>query len=236
MTAARIGESLPVVSPTQGPTFSSPAASSAGSASVPGAATGARAPAPHPITQQGMATADGEVPAPVLQWLATSAGESLRSLVAPLLDQPVHSEPAGMSEHRELIRPVPTAAPTLVNTSPRSAPRRKLSGARAGGGEPEIPAWFESAARRMLDDRGDGDGISLAEMTLVNAAPARHVAASSESAASSAPSGGGGGSGGGEGAGNQGEDEVESLAEEVYEEVLRMLQIAGARIGDPWRS
>jgi len=65
----------------------------------------------------------------------------------------------------------PSAAQELVRTGRPSG--------RHGGGEVEIPSWFENAARKMLDDRsGNSDGMSMAEMTLVTAAPSSHVAAS----------------------------------------------------------
>ena len=73
----------------------------------------------------------------------------------------------------------PSAAPEYVQTG--------RSGGRYGGGEVEIPPWFEAAARKMLAAHGDGYGISLAELTLVTAAPASHVAASTRSAPSAVP-------------------------------------------------
>jgi hypothetical protein len=61
---------------------------------------------------------------------------------------------------------------------------------RAGGGEVEIPAWFEAAARTMLASRGLGENISIAELTLIATAPATQVAASSRDESAPTPSGG----------------------------------------------
>ena len=61
----------------------------------------------------------------------------------------------------------------------RARPDR-APGRSSGGGEVEIPPWFEEAARKMLEERGGvADDISLAELTLVTAAPSAQIAASS---------------------------------------------------------
>jgi hypothetical protein len=121
-----------------------------------------------------------------------------------------------------VLRP-PTAAPEYVQTG--------RSGGRYGGGEVEIPPWFEAAARKMLSDRSDNaDGISLAELTLVTAAPASHVAASTRGAPSTSPS---------PGAGQAAKEpngppiDVEKLANEVYRNILLLMDVARARNGDP---
>ena len=62
------------------------------------------------------------------------------------------------------VHRVPTAAPELVRTG-SSRPQ-----GRHGGGETEIPDWFEAAAKKMLGDAGNaqqgmGSDISLAELT-----------------------------------------------------------------------
>jgi hypothetical protein len=122
-----------------------------------------------------------------------------------------------------VLRP-PTAAPEYVQTS--------RSGGRYGGGEVEIPPWFEAAARKMLTDRsGDVDGISLAELTLVTAAPASHVAASTRSAPSAAPPGPSSAKAQGS---NTPHIDVEKLANEVYRSILVLMDVARARNGDPY--
>jgi hypothetical protein len=114
-----------------------------------------------------------------------------------------------------------------------SRPGRTFS--QSGGGEPEIPAWFEAAARRMLDDRSPGAGMSLAELVLVTSAatPSKSIAAAtrgaSSSPAQSAPMTSGGAAGGGP------KPDVDKLALEVYEEVLRLIDIARERSGDPYQ-
>ena len=104
----------------------------------------------------------------------------------------------------------PTAAPELV----------RPSRGRYGGGEVEIPTWFESAARKMLENRGAGDGISLAELTLVTSAPSTHIAASTRgqsAAASSVPSVN-------TPPAKPGMPDIERLAQEVYAEFLAMME------------
>jgi hypothetical protein len=122
-----------------------------------------------------------------------------------------------------VLRP-PTASPEYVQTG--------RSGGRHGGGEVEIPPWFEAAARKMLTERsGDADGISLAELTLVTAAPASHVAASTRSAPSAAPPAPGGAT---SQAAKPQQIDVEKLANDVYREILVLMDVARARNGDPY--
>jgi hypothetical protein len=121
---------------------------------------------------------------PGLGALSARAGEALGSYVSPASyaggssSSSSSSSTSYASAPRESQSPAaraPTAAQELVRTGRPSG--------RFGGGEVEIPAWFETAARKMLEDRsGNGDGISMAELTLVNSAPASHVAASTRGA------------------------------------------------------
>src|SRR6185369_15068065 len=114
---------------------------------------------------------------PGLEGLSARAGNALGAYVNPVAPPSAPVE-ASSSGHSGAMHRAPSAAPEYVQTR---------SGGRHGGGEVEIPPWFEAAARKMLAERsGDSDGISLAELTLVNAAPATHIAASS--VAPSAPS------------------------------------------------
>jgi len=146
---------------------------------------------------------------PGLAGLSARAGEALGSYVMP---------------------PPPPVAPPE-----RPAPeyvRPSRSGGRYGGGEPEIPPWFEAAARKMLADRsGDAGGISLAELTLVTAAPASHIAASTRSAPSSAPPGP---SSAKAQQSNTPQIDVEKLANEVYRSILVLMDVARARNGDSY--
>jgi hypothetical protein len=161
---------------------------------------------------------------PGLAGLSARAGEALGSYMAPA------APPAAPRERRSdtssagaVLRP-PTAAPEYVQTS--------RSGGRYGGGEVEIPPWFEAAARKMLVERsGDADGISLAELTLVTAAPASQIAASTRSAPSAAPPGP---SSAKAQSSNTPQVDVEKLANEVYRSILVLMDIARARNGDPY--
>ena len=168
---------------------------------------------------------------PGLAALSARAGEALGAYVAA----PSSPPPTSVGQSSAPLAPAapsgpasraPTAAPELVRTG-RPAGRH-------GGGEVEIPSWFEAAARKMLDDRGSAaDGISLAELTLVSAAPSASVAASSVSASavSSAPAPVGGAAGG---HGGQAGPDIEQLAHEVYQQIIAMMEVARERNGEPY--
>lgn len=86
----------------------------------------------------------------------------------------------------------------------------------------------------MLGERMGTETLSMAELTLVNAAPATQIAAASRtghvSAAPAAPSGGQAGTDG-----KKGDDaDIEAIAEEVYKAVLNMMDAARARNGEPY--
>ncbi len=139
---------------------------------------------------------------------AAGAGASLASLVTPGASR------AGVVAEAVATSAVPRAA----------APQRSSPGAA-------IPSWFESAARRMfagMDSESTG-GISIAEMTLINAAPARHVSASPRGEASGSASAARQGS-----AAQPEAPDVDALAEEVYAALQRRFSIERERNGDPW--
>ncbi len=182
---------------------------------------------------------------PERQLMTARAGESLQSFVAPgeaatsvSADRPPS---AAASRSRGAVQRVPTAAQPLVQTSQsraqvaavqdmiRSAQQKRSSG------DNSIPAWFEEAARRMFQEGSDGGGISLAEMTLVTAAPARLVAASPKSASSSASSRPPDASAGSESYDAEPTANVEQMAREVYAEICRMIEMARSRNGNTWR-
>jgi hypothetical protein len=168
---------------------------------------------------------DAYVSGPGLSGLASRAGEALGSYIMPA--QP----PAAPRDRQPELTSVgavlraPTAAPEYVQTG-RSA-------GRYGGGEPEIPPWFEAAARKMLAERGDGDGISLAELTLVTAAPASHVAASTRSAPSASPAAPSSAAASQQPNNPAPQIDIEKLATEVYRNILVLMDVARARNGDP---
>ncbi|GAB4513381.1 MAG: hypothetical protein Tsb0020_31630 [Haliangiales bacterium] len=174
-------------------------------------------------------------------------GESLQSLVAPgaggvvepsaAVRQPSH---AGVGAGAGAIRRAPTAAQPLVTASRASsgsqqaALRQMLAAAQKqrAAGNNELPPWFEQAARHMFENQS-GDGISIAEMTLVATAPSHHIAASPKSAASgststAAPSA----SGGSESQDIEPTANVEQIAREVYAEICRLIDFARERNGD----
>jgi hypothetical protein len=163
---------------------------------------------------------------PGLSHLSARAGEALGSYVAPAAAAPSSSasSSSSRSDAGAVLR-APTAAPELVQTGRPSN--------RSGGGEVEIPAWFEQAARKMFESKSSSvsDGISIAELTLVNAAPAPSVAASSRVAGGSAPVAVAPSVAAG--AEKQAID-VEKLANDVYREVLVLMDIARARNGEPY--
>lgn len=167
---------------------------------------------------------------PGLSGLASRAGEALSAYATPVVaSQPTAADGSSRRADGAVMR-VPTAAPELVQTGRPTG--------QFGGGELEIPTWFEQAARKMLAERSGGTSggisgdISLAELTLVTAAPAQQIAASSKSHASSSAAAahashadaGGGGK----------EVDVDKLAEDIYREVLAMMDVARARNGEPY--
>jgi hypothetical protein len=167
---------------------------------------------------------------PGLAPLSARAGEALGSYVTTQPTAPGSSASSAREMNGALSR-VPTAAPELVKTG-RPAGRH-------GGGEVEIPAWFEAAARKMFSERGGGSGlaadISLAELTLVQAAPASQIAASSRALPSAMPTP----------PANQHDErphdhkeehriDVEKVANDVYRHIQSLMDSARARNGEPY--
>jgi hypothetical protein len=104
---------------------------------------------------------------------------------------------------------------------------------RHGGGDAELPAWFEEAAKKLLaSERGGGpaDNISLSELTLITSAPATQIAASSRSAPSAmpmsattkAPES------------KEGALDIEKIANDVYRQILVIMDATRARNGEPY--
>jgi len=166
---------------------------------------------------------------PGLSNLSARAGEALGSYVAPSTAAPAEGGRAAASssargEQGAVLR-APTAAPELVQTG-RPAGRH-------GGGELELPAWFEQAARKMLTERsGVAGDISLAELTLVTSTPAPQIAAASRGPSSSSHSHSPSPSAHA-GAVKQQVD-IDKLANDVYREVLVLMDVARARNGEPY--
>jgi hypothetical protein len=104
---------------------------------------------------------------------------------------------------------------------------------RHGGGEVEIPPWFEAAARKMFESKtGPADGISLSELTLVAAAPPAQIAASERSAPSAAPPSPAIGTMAN--TQNTPQIDIEKVANEVYRQILVLMDTARARNGEPY--
>ncbi|HET9988541.1 MAG TPA: hypothetical protein VFQ65_08470, partial [Kofleriaceae bacterium] len=170
---------------------------------------------------------------PGLAGLSARAGEALGSYVAPSAPEAKSSSGGGSSprEHGAVLR-APSASPDYVRTGSVGGVR---STGRFGGGEVEVPTWFEAAARKMLDDRSSGmsGDISLAELTLVQAAPTTHIAASERGVQSAAPAVANPSSTGAQQSANQ-QIDIEKVANEVYKHILTLMDAARARNGEPY--
>ncbi len=240
--AAMAWDVLPVVYATEGMSIAEiDAASATGTLSHIARASLARTRGADPSELTPLETRAG------LSGLSARAGEALGSYVAPstgeLASAAARAEApssstssyaaaaAAAASSRELpvAQRAPSAAQELVRTG-RPAGRH-------GGGEVEIPGWFESAARKMLGDRGnttssDGGGFSMAELTLVTSAPPAAIAASTKAphtAASHAPSS----AAAGDKAAAQPID-VDKIAHEVYQQILVLMDTARSRNGEPY--
>ena len=145
------------------------------------------------------------------------AGDSLASLVTSNVSSSSSASGAGA------VRRAPTAAAEMVRTGTRRT------------GESEIPDWFEKAARKMFGEPSGtaADGLSMADLTLINSAAPQQVAASTRgetvapsaapSVASAATQGGGGE-----------KIDIERTARDVYRAVLQIMEAARARNGEPY--
>jgi len=225
--AASAWDVLPVVYATEGTLSTGEAAEAlAAATSAPGATRAST------LARRAGLAPDPVLPVdvrPGLGALSARAGEALGSYVTASPAPEPASASSSSSSSREVLSPAmraPTAAQELVRTG-RPAGRH-------GGGEVEIPPWFEAAARKMLEERsGASDGISLAELTLVSAAPSSHVAASKIAAPSAAPLAPSPASAAGQSQ-NAPQIDVEKLANEVYRQILIMMDAARARNGEPY--
>ena len=169
---------------------------------------------------------------PGLAGLSARAGEALGSYVTPAASSSSSSSSSSSQREQGAVLRAPTAAQEFVNTGSGSGGSGRSAG-RYGGGEVEIPNWFEAAARKMLEERsGNSDGISLAELTLVTAAPPAQIAASTRGVPSSAPANPNPSSGN-QATGSQ-QIDVEKVANEVYKQILVLMDAARGRNGEPY--
>ena len=169
---------------------------------------------------------------PGLAPLSSRAGEALSSYVTSVAPTAVPLGATSVASSGGAPSATPSAhrAPAAIDLVQTGRPA-----GRHGGGEAEIPPWFEAAARKMLGERMGNDGISMAELTLVNSAPATQIAAASKTghvhAAPKSP---------GAGSGNVGEskkgdgDDIDAIAEEVYSKIMVMMDAARSRNGEPY--
>ena len=231
--AATAWDVLPVVYATDGMSIAEIDAATASGALPRAASAAARSAGLRDGRVSDLPTVDGR---PGMTGLTTRAGEALRSYVAPstgeLASAASRSDSiAPPARERELAvaHRAPTAAQELVRTGRRQETH--------GGGDVEIPAWFDAAARRMFADRagtgttGDG-GFSMAELTLVNAAPATQIAASTKVAHATAVAPAVSTSG--EKASAGAPIDIEKIANEVYREIIVLMDAARARNGEPY--
>jgi hypothetical protein len=159
---------------------------------------------------------------PGLGGLSSRAGEALGAYVAPAAaPAPASASSSASSRDVGAVLRAPTAAPELVQT-----------GGRHGGGEVEIPPWFEEAAKKMFGERSSvSDGISIAELTLVTTAPPQQVAASTRASGGHAPVAQGPAA---QVVAEKETVDIEKLANDVYREVLVLMDLARARNGEPY--
>ncbi|HTR49773.1 MAG TPA: hypothetical protein VMJ10_03635, partial [Kofleriaceae bacterium] len=165
---------------------------------------------------------------PGLGTLSARAGEALGSYVTPAAapTAPVAATSASSSRERSVgaVLRAPTATPELVQTG-RSA-------GRFGGGETEIPAWFEAAAKRMFAEQRAPETFALTELTLVASAPSTQIAASSRAAPSAVPQTPSPGTSASTQAPQQ--IDIEKTANEVYRQILVLMEATSARNGEPY--
>jgi hypothetical protein len=164
---------------------------------------------------------------PGLGALSARAGEALGSYVTPQAATPAPAAQAASSssssrEPGAVLR-APTAAPELVRTGRPAA--------KYGGGDHELPGWFAEAAKKiMAEDRsGPAENISLSELTLVTSAPSTHIAASSRGAPSAMPT-----PSPKSPDGKEAKFDIEKIANDVYKEILVIMDATRARNGEPY--
>jgi hypothetical protein len=193
---------------------------------APGARSAPELTVVSPASPYGDDAGAGDEMRPGLSRLAARAGEAIGSYVQPSAGE---------------VTQASSGAAHVPSSSGRSGSepfvheliRTGRGFSRVGGGETEIPAWFESAARKMLEQRGLGETMSVAELTLIASSPSRQVAAAARDAgggpapsmAQASP-----GASGGEAE----KPDIEKISAEVYAEILKLIDIARERSGDPW--
>ena len=174
---------------------------------------------------------------PGLARLSARAGEALGLFVAPEVARaPAQTSSASSREVGALLRP-PTAAPELVQTGGGGG-GSPANYQRYGGGEVEIPAWFEAAAKKMFENQTPAiaESISLAELTLVSTARPQQIAASSRGVGSGSTSSTPATQSDASTTSKKPQDamkiDVEKLAGEVYAHIQSMMDSVRSRNGE----
>ena len=171
---------------------------------------------------------------------ARQAGEWLRALVSPRFGADAGSAAQQVGEMLGSIYNMPVS-PELVRTggagSDASRPMHPASStgapmpAGARNVTKDVPPWFAEAARRVFNEGGSHEGLTIAEMTLIETAPVSQIAADHKSAEHST-----GATKPARGASSEivglSPEELEELSEECFKELKRKLSVALWRNGD----
>ena len=215
-----------------------------------------------PAARRGSAAArrEGGVDAPLLESApardgrasASRAGTALATLVAPSFFRgdergdgyaPYAAERARAAVSTTFVetgsssRPAPAPRPAPPPPPPRPAPA-PAPAAAAAPSQAQFDAWFKDAAKKYFGEAPSSSGLTAAEMTLVTSAPRTQIAASPMSASRPTQSTGGAAPAStqheGPAAAGPGKPDIDKIAQDVYDQVLRMLDVARERNGDPW--
>jgi len=169
---------------------------------------------------------------PGLSTLSSRAGEALGSFVAPTLGQPAAASGSSSASSSSSSSSGPSSRESgAMLRAPTSAPELVRTGQRHGGGDTELPAWFEKAAKKMFEmPTGLSDNITLSELTLVQSAPSAHIAASTRAAPSAMPAA----APASQAAPAAGQLDIEKIANDVYRQILTIMDATRARNGEPY--
>ncbi|HKE17904.1 MAG TPA: hypothetical protein VKB80_23670 [Kofleriaceae bacterium] len=189
------------------------------------------------------------------------AGDALGALVAPTIlmaDGRADREQAASGFTREGSPRGNVSSPARASDTPfidtGAGPRAPITSSPQPASRAAAPApapgaalsaadmaWFQEAAKKYFDSAGPTTGgISLAEMTLVTSAPRTQIAASAKAAdrgvvqaSSTTPTGGEGNQP--DGVPLPGRPDIDKIAQDVFEQICRMMAVARERSGDPWQ-
>ena len=189
---------------------------------------GAAADAPSPERSDARLRAPASMPPVQTGGAAAASSSAVSSATGPSRTGSASSLRAAATS------PSPSAQQAAAATAMRDMVQAAQT--KRARGDASIPAWFEQAARHMFADVSGSDHISIAEMTLVAAAPPAQVATASKTANSAitqAPAAAA--TVGADGQEAASSADIEQMAQEVYAEICRLIQIARERNGDTWQ-